>query len=119
MTTIHEIQPDRVATAASTRLRRRQHLDHLLDVRTRLAESAAFYRAHGLDSDAEDVSMQQYVVEATIGEQFPDVYVQEWPMWVSRDAELAHDAMSLSPTCPICRAIAKRGGVNLTRPEAA
>ena len=119
MTTTHEIDTGHSKAPALTLLRRRQHLDHLLDVRTRLAETAAFYRAHGLDGDAEDLSVQQYSVEATIGEQFPDVYVQEWPRWVTRDAELAHDAMSLSPTCPICRAIAARGGVNLIQPEAA
>lgn len=118
MTITRETISGKVSPALK-RLRRRERRDHLLDVRTQLAETAACYRAHGLDEHAEELAVQQYAVEATIREEFPEVYARDWPQWVGRDAELMHDAMALSPNCPVCQAIAKRGGVNLTAPEAA
>jgi hypothetical protein len=118
MSTTHPVQVPTINPALNP-IEREKYLNELLDVRSKLAETAAYYRAHGLSEDAEDLSIQQYRVEATISWEFPDTYVEEWPNWVARDAELMHEAPVLTPECPVCQAIARRGRINLVAPEVA
>lgn len=121
MTTTHNPQHPATQDATTGLLderRRRRRLEHLLDLRSRLAVLAAERRAHDLD-DAIDTFGQQLAVESALSEEFPDTYAERLGDWARQDAELDHRPTQLSADCGICQAIATRGGVNLTPPEAA
>jgi hypothetical protein len=109
-------RPSPVTDLAERRSRRR--LEHLLNLRAQLAGLSAERRAHDLD-DAAETYGQQLAVENAISEEFPDVYEERFPTWVTRDVELEHDAGALHFECGICQAVAKHVGLNLTPPEAA
>ena len=98
--------------------RRRARLERLLDLRSTLAELNAERSSHRLD-DAPEIFGQLLAIEATLSDEYPEVYLRELPRWVEQDARIEHDGSTLQPTCGICRAIAIRSGVNLTAPEAA
>lgn len=121
MTTTNELQQPATSDAATGLLeqrRRRRRLEHLLDLRSRLAVLAAERRAHDLD-DAMDTFGQQLAVEAALSEEFPDTYSERIADWARQDAEREHQPPQMSADCGICQAIATRSGVNLTPPEAA
>lgn len=99
-------------------VRRRRQLEHLLDLRAQLAETAAAHAAHDLP-DAREIARQQYAVEDSIRDGWPEVHAQRWPDWVAADARATHGAGELVAGCSICTALARRAGVNLEPPDAA
>lgn len=121
MSTTHTPQQPTTPDAATGLLderRRRRRLEHLLDLRSRLAVLAAERRAHDLD-DAIETFGQQLAVESAVSEEFPDTYAERIADWARQDAEREHQPPQMSADCGICQAIATRSGVNLTPPEAA
>ncbi|WP_344192681.1 hypothetical protein [Pedococcus aerophilus] len=121
MTTTHTPQQPPTTNSTTGLLderRRRRRLEHLLDLRWRLATLAVERRSHGLD-DANDTFGQQLAVEIALSEEFPDIYVERLGDWARQEAELEHQPPQMSAECGICQAIASRSGVNLTPPEAA
>jgi hypothetical protein len=104
-------------TALDTMRRRRQR-EHLLDLRARLAETAAAHRAHNLP-DAHDLARQQYAVEDQIREGWPELYRERWTAWVAEDARLLHTVGTFIADCTICVALARQAGVNIEPPDAA
>ncbi len=107
-----------VVSLAERQRRRRAHLERLLDLRHRLAVTAAEQRAHNLPDGWEHTGLQ-YSVEATIRDGWPAVYEERFPVWVAQETALDHAAGVLVGDCSICRAIAAHGGVNLQPPDAA
>ena len=107
-----------VGTTPIDQLRRRRHLDRLLDSRAQLAILASERHSHRLD-DASQTYLLQLSVETEIQNEFPDVYEAKFPDWVRQDAEADHPTGYLSPECGICRAVAVSRGLNLERPTAA
>ena len=99
-------------------MRRRRHLERLLDTRSALAALAAERRSHNLDDAGETFGLL-LSVEAELQHEFPDVHEARFPHWVTQDAVLEHPAGTLSPDCGICRTLAVSRQINLTPPEAA
>lgn len=121
VTTTHTPQQPSAPTNTIGQLeerRRRRRLEHLLDVRSRLATLAVERRSHRLD-DANDTFGQQLAVESAISDEFPDMYVERLGDWARHEAELEHEPPQMVANCGICQAIASRSGINLTPPEAA
>lgn len=121
MTTTHTPQQPSTTNKTAGLLderRRRRRLEHLLDLRWRLATLAVERRSHGLE-DANDTFGQQLAVENALGEEFPDTYIERIGDWARQEAELEHEPPQMSAERGICQAIASRSRVNLTPPEAA
>lgn len=100
------------------RRRRRAHLEHLLDVRSRLAVTAAEQRSHDLPEKWETTRLL-YQVEETIHEGWPDVYDRQLASWAEQDAALMHTLHILQLDCSLCRVIADSHHINLEPPNAA
>jgi hypothetical protein len=98
--------------------RQRRRLEHLLDVRSGLARTVSEKRSHRLD-DAEFLAGIQAAVEATILDEFPAVYHDQFSHWMVQEAADGHPVGVLTPGCSICQAIASERGINLTAPDAA
>ncbi len=83
-------------------LRRRRRLQHLLEVRDKLAVTVAAHEVHHLD-DADEATQLLYAVEATMQREFPALYPRLFDTWLARDAGLAHDGTTQVLECPICQ----------------
>jgi hypothetical protein len=82
--------------------RRRDRATLLLELRDRLAVSAAQYDAHDLE-EANELVGQVSAIESAVKALDPHLYNAMWAAWVARDVELAHDSRTPSPECAICR----------------
>jgi rubrerythrin len=99
-------------------LRRQRRLQHLLEMRDRIAVMVASREAHGLD-DAEEAAQLMYALEATVQREFPALYPRLFDKWLARDANLAHDGTTRVPQCPICQRDAAPLRVAPSKPAAA
>jgi hypothetical protein len=99
-------------------LRRRYHLEHLLEMRYDLAITAVQLLSHDMDG-ADQVYEELLLVETQIRDQFPDTYAQSWSRWVEDDARRLHGPGVLVIDCTLCTDIAAASGLNLEEPEAA
>lgn len=68
-------------------VRARRRLEHLPDLRARLAALAAERLSHGLD-DAMDIYGQQLAVEHAIDQEYPEIHAERFPRWVEQDLAL-------------------------------
>jgi len=106
-----------VTSIAAQRARRRARLEHLLDLRERLAVIAAERRSHNLD-DAWEHELELYRVEQVIADGWPRVYVERFPVWMEHEHAVEHPTGVLTDRCGICAGIAGAGGLNLHPPLA-
>lgn len=105
-----------VVSPAEWSPRRRAHLQQLLDVRARLAATAAEQRSHDLP-ERTDILHVLWAVEETIRESWPQVYYTQFPQWAAEEEGLLHELPMQD--CSVCAADATHGGVDNQPPEAA
>ncbi|WP_336031012.1 hypothetical protein [Geodermatophilus sp. FMUSA9-8] len=83
--------------------RRRAHLRQLLDVRARLAVTAAEQRSHNLPEQHE-VTRLLWAVEEAIHTGWPRTYYEQFPRWCVEEETLLHEPTTSVTGCSVCRA---------------
>jgi hypothetical protein len=96
----------------------RRRLGRLLETRARLAVLAAERSSHGVDDAGETLTLV-FTVESEILAEFPDVHDEQFRSWLVQDAAAEHPLGVLTPSCAICRSLARDRGLNLEPLEAA
>lgn len=105
MPTIHATRDPGTATAdlvTLTGLRLRRHLQHLLEVRDKLAVLSTERFSHNLDDDAETFALM-IGVEDEIAALFPEVHNKLFATWITTVAKASHEPGDYNPHCGICR----------------
>jgi hypothetical protein len=82
---------------------RQAHLQQLLDVRARLAVTAAEQRSHNLP-EQDEVTRLLWAVEETIHDSWPRTYYTQFPQWCAEEDKLLHELGGFASACSICRA---------------